>query len=173
MSSRFQLVPRRITLGVRILGYLILAFGLVSWITGWTVVRAWDREWSRWQAIDAQEHCESEVQIEDSGDQKILDRKGCRLSYTVNGTQYTTRARNYKAFTWQPHAQHIFYKKDSPAEISFGWCGTPYVSGQMGVSEGRVEAALGVVILVVIYGLNWFLGRYRAGKEDQAMPLQN
>jgi hypothetical protein len=160
MSSRTKRALKLAGLGV--IALAILALGTLSWITGWQDVRAWDK----WQPIEARQHCDSETLIEiTSNDVKHFARKGCSFSYVVNGHLYIKKQEDRDGFGPVLEEMRIYYKKDSPAEIAFGWCGNPYMHAQGNVSAGRVLTGIGLAGLVGVF----FLTR-RASRPSSALP---
>ncbi|HJX84069.1 MAG TPA: hypothetical protein VJ723_06985 [Candidatus Angelobacter sp.] len=153
--------------GLGTVALAMLALGIASWIDGWQGVRAWDNEWAKWQSVEARPHCDSETLIEiTSYGVKHFARKGCSFSYVADGRLYITKeTADEDGFGPLPKKTRIYYKKDSPSEIAFGWCGNPYMAAQNNVSAGRVLAGIGLAGLVGVF----FLTR-RAGRASSVLP---
>lgn len=169
MSSRTKRALKLAGLGTVALA--ILALGLTSWISGWQDLRAMDRAMAKWQLVEARPHCDSETLIEiTSNNVKHFARKGCSFSYVANGRLHITKEKeDENGFGPMLEKTWIYYKKDSPAEISFGWCGNPYMHAQANVSGGRVLSGIGLAGLVGVAFLTRLTGR-RLSVLPQAAP---
>jgi hypothetical protein len=144
-----------------ILSIIVLCMGLFFWTSGWVSMRAWDREASKWQSIVAIEKCDSGKMDPALRGSESIPMKGCRLSYVVDGRQYTTKPRDYSISGPRRVFTNIWYLKASPEVISVGRCGTPYVSALASLQAGRVAIGIGAAAFILVFLARKLVGSAR------------
>jgi hypothetical protein len=152
MALRLKLIVNAVLKWIGILASAALVLGLYAWIANQISLNAEEREIARWQYTSAKEHCDTII-VTPSGATKRLQRKGCRWTYLANGREYTAAIPDYETFGEPREVTSVWYRKESPAELSLGRCGTEYVSARAGVQGGKWLAGVGLIIMLAAFSL--------------------